>query len=459
MTSPFVDLLQENESETVEFKAGRAGIAAVARAVCGMVNQRGGIVLWGVDDPRKPTGFERAEERAQELNGFLMQRMSPRPLLSVSVNEVAGRRLIAVEVPMGMDKPYSLDRAIWVRIGTSTLRASADQGSRIVDDSATRLKRWERETMPGFFVEECDRAELALARQEIGAKGRFGIDVPNDDLELLTRLYLARNGQLSNGAAVLFARQPRVWAPNLALRVVSYANDRTGPVSNDLTFEGPAIRILKEAIEAIQRRTGFSTEFNRGNLRRNDQPAYALYALREGLVNALAHRSYERAGAGVEVEIYPGYLVIRNPGRLPEGWTEKDLVRKHESRPANPDIARVFYLRELMDQLGLGAHRIVEECRKLGAKAPVWEASHGVVALTVYAAPEPKGERRLTQRQAKFVSGITADTYFKANDYMRAVEVSERQARRDLRGLEKIGVVERVGAGRATSYRFVGSQI
>ena len=455
MSSPIAALLKEKESETLEFKAARAGLEAVARAACGLLNQRGGIVLWGVDDEGKPMGLENADERVKELNDLIMQRMNPRPFLSVSADEVAGKKLIAVEVPMGTEKPYSLDRAIWVRVGTTTLHANTERSSRMVEDSATSLTRWERETMPGFSVEECDRDELALARQEIAEKGRFGIAVPEGDLELLGRLYLAQNGQLTNAAAVLFARLPRVWAPNLAVRIVSYATDRQGPVSNDLVFEGPAIRILKDAIDAIQRRTGFSAEFDRRKLRRGDRPAYPLYALREGLVNAMVHRNYAQAGQGVRVEIYSDHLVISNPGHLPDGWTEKDLVKKHESRPANPDIARIFYLRELMDQLGLGAQRVVEECRKLGAKTPLWEASQGIVALTLYAAPEPTGTPRLTPRQAEFMKAMVLDKAFKVGDYVRQVEGSERQARRDLAALEKIGLVVREGAGPSTLYRVV----
>jgi ATP-dependent DNA helicase RecG len=453
MSSPIVALLKEAESETLEFKSGRAAKDAIARVVCGMLNQRGGIVLWGIDDDGKPMGNENTEEREKELNEFIMQRINPRPLLSMSAHEVTGGKVLAVEVPMGSEKPYSLDRVIWVRVGTATLHANTEQSSQIVERSAVSLGRWERETMPGFTVEDCDQDELALARQEIAEKGRFGIDVPSEALELLVRLYLAKSGQLTNAAAVLFARQPRVWAPNLAVRIVSYATDRTGSIGNDLMIEGPAVRVLKEVIEVIQRRTGFSAEFDRKSLRREDRPAYALYALREGLVNAMVHRNYDQAGQGIRVEIFPDHLVITNPGRLPEGWTEKDLVRKHESHPANPDIARVFYLRGLMEQLGLGTQRVIEECRILKAKTPAWEATQGMVALTLYAAPEPKGVAKLTSRQTQFVKAIASKKSFKVTDYMRLAEVSERQARRDLVDLEKSGVVEREGAGPSTLYR------
>lgn len=89
-------------------------------------------------------------------------------------------------------------------------------------------------------------------------------------------------------------------------------------------------------------------------------------------------------------EVFPDYLTIRNPGNLPDGWKTGDLANRHESHPRNPDIARVFYLRELMEQLGVGTQKLIQACKELGAKAPIWRAEHNTVSLTLFRAPEPE---------------------------------------------------------------------
>src|SRR4029453_14725908 len=127
---------------------------------------------------------------------------------------------------------------------------------------------WERAPMPGFGIEDCDSDEFARARNEIAKVGRFGVDLPARDDELLTRLFLMRSGQLTNAAVVLFARQPRAWSPNLAVCVVSYSRDKGGPLGNYTILEGPAIRVLKEAADIVQQRTGFSGRFHKGKLER-----------------------------------------------------------------------------------------------------------------------------------------------------------------------------------------------
>ena len=455
MSSDISQILEKSESETLEFKGARAPLEMLAKVVCGMLNQRGGVVVWGVQDKGGVTGVSDAEKRAGELNEFLMRHLNPRPLLSVSVTNSKKTQLVVIDVPESADKPYSLDREIWVRVGEKTFRASEDESTRIVEKSAAQLDRWERERMPGFGMDDCDPDEFEQARTEIERVGRFGLDVPQNNEELLRQLNLSKSGQLTNAAVVLFARQPRVWAPNLAVRIVSGGGQGGGTTSieNDVILEGPAIRVLREAVGVVQQRTGFSGRFDIRRLERETRPAYALFALREGLVNAMVHRDYTSIGGSVQVDIFRDHLVIRNPGELPNGWTPGDLAKKHESRPTNPDIARVFYLRELMEQLGMGTQKLIGECKALNAKSPVWKTERGTVFLTLFAAPEPSETISLVGRQAQFLEKTKLGAEFKVSDYSDAAKVSERQARRDLAELEKVGLVERHGKGPATSYR------
>lgn len=452
MKSDLSRILEKGKSETTESKGARAPLDALAKAVCGMLNQSGGVLVWGVDGEGHIVGLTNAENRAKELNSFLMSNLKPRPLLSVSVLGVAKNRVVVVDIPMGADKPYSINREIWVRLGSKTLRAG-DDVSTIVERSAAQLDRWERAPMPGFGMDDCDATELARARTEIMKAGRFGIDVPASDEELLRRLYLERGGQLTNAAVVLFALQPRAWDPSLSVRIVSYSQDRTGPIANDTVVEGPAVHVVKEVVGILQQRTGFSGRFEKGRLEREDRPAYAVFALREGLVNALVHRDYESTGGDVRIEIFPDRLTIRNQGRLPDGWSMEDLARRHGSHPGNPDIASVFYLRTLMEQLGVGTQKLIEACKELGAKDPIWRTERDTISLTLFRAPEPEATGQLADRQMRFLNTAKAGSEFKVGDYAHAANVSERQARRDLAKLETLRLVERYGKGPATSYR------
>ena len=73
--------------------------------------------------------------------------------------------------------------------------------------------------------------------------------------------------------------------------------------------------------------------FAPGDRGREDHPNYSIEALREGLVNALAHRDYAAFSGGVTVSVYPGRIEIWNSGRLPRGIKVADLKRVHPSIP------------------------------------------------------------------------------------------------------------------------------
>lgn len=450
------EIIKKGETERTALFPARAPMASVGHAVCGMLNQQGGSVVWGVDRSGETADMPHAEEKCQRLVDYLMKNLARRPLLSVTVEKFQGKRVILIEIPPSQDKPYSLEREIWVRVGSSTFRATDDMGYRMVERSAVRFSGWERDVLPGFELGDCDEAELADARKEIARSGRFGgIEVPEDDEELLRRLYLLKSGQFTNASMVLFARDPLAWSPNLALRVISYAGDKQGKTLHEQTLHGPAIRVLGQAVSLIQQQTGVTGRFKPKQFQREDRPAYAIYALREGLVNAMAHRDYEAVSGQLRVEIFPDHLMIQNPGRLPEGWTEKDIIRKEESHPPNPDIARVFHLRGLMERLGLGGRKLDEACRQLKAKPPVWKAESGMVSLTLYRAPRVETSTQLHPRQKEFLRARKTGASFKTEDYSESAGVSLRQARRDLAGLEEIGKVERSGKGPATAYRVV----
>jgi ATP-dependent DNA helicase RecG len=93
---------------------------------------------------------------------------------------------------------------------------------------------------------------------------------------------------------------------------------------------------------SIIRNTPTNSTFSKNGLRRQDEFLYPPEAIREGLVNAFAHRDYTDSSGGIAVHIYPKRLEIWNSGSLPEGITPARLINGHLSVLRNPDIAHVL---------------------------------------------------------------------------------------------------------------------
>ena len=95
-------------------------------------------------------------------------------------------------------------------------------------------------------------------------------------------------------------------------------------------------------------------------------------ALREALLNAVIHRDYN-TGSPIQIRVYEDKIMFWNTCRLPEGWTVKNMSSKHQSRPHNPDIAKAFFLANMIETWGRGIRKMKEDCKAHDVPGPkIW---------------------------------------------------------------------------------------
>ena len=75
-------------------------------------------------------------------------------------------------------------------------------------------------------------------------------------------------------------------------------------------FSGPLMRVIAEAEQFITRNTHSPQDFMVSKLVRESETTYPPAAIREALVNAVAHRDYSSVSGGVAIHIYPNRLEI-----------------------------------------------------------------------------------------------------------------------------------------------------
>jgi ATP-dependent DNA helicase RecG len=90
-------------------------------------------------------------------------------------------------------------------------------------------------------------------------------------------------------------------------------------------------------------------------------------ALREALVNLLAHADYGETQASVIIRSPAGYC-FRNPGN--SRVQENDLWASDRSDPRNPELVHMFRLIGLAEEAGTGIPRIISAWRELGFRLP-----------------------------------------------------------------------------------------
>lgn len=76
-------------------------------------------------------------------------------------------------------------------------------------------------------------------------------------------------------------------------------------------------------------------------------------ALRECLLNALAHRLYDSPSGFVSIAVYDDRVEVENLGTLQVGFTLDDTKKPHISHTQNPLIAQIMYYRKYLETWGL----------------------------------------------------------------------------------------------------------
>ena len=448
-------ILKTGESESVEFKAEDVRRDQIAKVVCGFLNSRGGHLFIGLDEQAPGEAkYEKSDKEAEELIQWMRAAISPAAMISGSVDEVNGGRLLVIDAPLGPDGPYVFNKTIYVREGTQTLAADNEKVSDVIQSRLERQGRWENLPVPGISVNDLDLGELYKTVSEAQSRNRWILANPGDPDETLREFGLMDGGQLNRAAQVLFGRNPSRTLPQLSSRATVFSSGKTGAAfKQDKVFAGNLFSQYSQLVSFCETHIELASEFDAGDWKRTDRPMFPLDAVREGLLNALIHQDLSNPSGGVTVGLYPDRLEIWNYGELPQELTSIALRTTHASLPRNPLLARVFFVRGLIEKIGRGTVKIAERCNEFKMPAPAWKKHSGGTQLILKAKARSSG-KALNVRQLRFLKTMKAGSTFSSQDYREEFEgkISSKTARNDLAALVDEGFVERRGTGRSTYY-------
>ncbi|MEM9367844.1 MAG: RNA-binding domain-containing protein [Planctomycetota bacterium] len=441
------------ESTQVDFKDAECDAARIAEAACAFLNCEGGTVFVGVDENGMIMGVDDPDAMVDTLRSELQDRISPKGLWSVGVEEYRGQRLVTVEVSAGHERPYVCDGKIFVRKSTREVAATAEEIHQMIEVRHRTPFRWEREPATAMTFHDLDSKELFLTMDDFRQTGRFDIANDSESTDILCELGLLNSGVISNACAFLFGQKPARNLPQTRVRATVFATDKGGSdFVDNRVFEGHAFSLLYQLEDFLRRNMRTVSEFEPEQMQRTDRPEYPFMALREGLMNALTHRDYSAFDGGMSVGVYPHRIEIWNSGALPDGLTVSKLKKRHPSLPRNPDIAHTFYLRGLIERIGRGTIKILDDCRAANLPTPVWLVDELGVTLTLFGR-QAKLDIKLNKRQLNLLARLDPGASLSPGDYYEMEKsVSQRQAQRDLSSLEAGGWLRQEGDGPATTY-------
>lgn len=334
--------------------------ADIGEALVSFSNADGGAVLIGVEDDGTITGIPHKEEEIQTMLHAINSHVykdQQLPLNNVSKLVLEDKIILYFSVNKGTTMIYQLPDGRCVRRkDRSTMPASIDQIQ--FERQEIKAREYDSQFVDGAIVTDLDlRLLQGIADQYIK-----GLSIERY-LQQIGLAEYAQNGlRLKKAALLLFATDIDRWHPRSQVRILKVkgnkleAGEKYNVISDDIV-KGNIFELILKSWEHLRSYLAYKTEFGT-NSKFEQKYIFPEDAVREVILNAIAHRDYSIANA-IEIYIFNDRMEIKSPGALLSTLTIKNLYElegSHESR--NPLIASVLRENKLMREIGEGMKRI-----------------------------------------------------------------------------------------------------
>lgn len=242
---------------------------------------------------------------------------------------------------------------------------------------------------------------------DLAKRYRFDKKEPTVEL-LISNEVINKDGRITQGLK-MFSDDYKNDDTLLVCRLWNGYDKGVNEVLDIKELKGSLSYVFNETIKFVSRnsRSGFIKMSNGGRL---DTLSYPEIAIREAVVNAIAHRDYSIEGTQIDVDIYKDRLEITSPGSwlLDRKVSEFDL-RHIPSIRRNKIICNCFQSIGLMEKSGSGIKKIVD-CYK-DFKVPKLEGNDDFFIITLFDILADQKENDILQTKydeiiLKFCDGV-----------------------------------------------------
>lgn len=358
--------MPEIENTVIEYKSlkkvtsGDSGFRDMAVTCVSLANVQGGKIIVGFDDKTKlPPPLQVITDDI--VNDSINRLRS----LCFNVGLIAGEKethenggqffSILVQ-PSLRSIATTSDGKIYIRIGDHCQPARSEDIIRIASEKDSF--QWELQTR-NVPLNQLPQRSIEWFAAEIRASDRVNSHIREmSDIEIMERYNLISNN-LATNLGVLWlgnaAQRSRLTYP-INVQYIVYDDNENKIRKEDwqdysLNPKQLILDVEKKAVELT-----YFDEFPQG-LFRNKIRHYDERLIRELLINAIAHKSYNISG-DIFIKVYNDRLEITNPGGLPLGVSKDNIL--HTTNRRNPHLIRTLHDLKLMEGEGTGYNLIYE---------------------------------------------------------------------------------------------------
>ena len=441
-----------SENQIIEYKS--IWKEEYLKWICGFANAQGGTLYIGKDDLNKVVGVKNVKRLMEELPNIITSILGI--VVPVNLHETVDGDFIEIVVEPHPN-PVNYKGEYHFRSGSTKQELKGAALDKFLLQKYGR--KWDGVTIPNVQISELKKETFEFFKKKgIEAKRLDEKCLKESTEQLLNNLNLIENGHLKRAALLLFHPDPEKFVTGAYIKIGFFRTE------SDLLFQdtlhGNLLDQVENSIELL------FTKYIRAmisyeGISRVETYEYPVAALREALLNAVAHKDY--AGCTpIQIKVYADKIRIWNEGQLPEDWTVDKLLHEHSSRPYNPDIANAFFRSGYVESWGRGIEIMTEQCSMAKLPPPII-TNEGrdfliVFRKDIYNAVD-LGKLGLSDRQIKAVLYVKENGKITNAEYQTLNSVSKRTATNDLSELvDKYQLINNIGFGAGSYYelRIIG---
>lgn len=440
------EILKSTENTTVELKEKIN--ESTFNTISAFANKDGGIIYIGISDKKEIKGFEYNNSMLGDLTNRIVNLLGIHPQIDcIKVDE---KDVLQIKIKKST-LPVSYKGKYYTRVGNTTREMQGEE----LRSFFIKGTNWDGLT-GNYSLDEIDTEAVRKFIRMALRSGRLRTEDENKDIKtIFKKLKLIINGKLTNGAIMLFGKNPQKYFINALVRVGRFKDETT--IIGDRRIEGNLFKQIEEAEEAIKNFINVRYEITGEQLTRKNIWDYPLEAIREALLNAVIHRDYFKYNVQTQIKIFNDWIWLFNIGGLPEGITLEQLKTTHPSVARNPFIVHIFYLAGLIEEYGSGIGRIMSSLKEANLPGPEFKEEFAGFSLYMrkdYYTEERLKEMRLNDRQIKAVMYVKEKGKITNKEYREITKISRQMATIDLTDLINKDVFIKIGkAGKGIIYQ------
>ena len=351
-----------SESQSIEYK--QSWRDEYLKWICGFANANGGSIFIGKDDNGNVVGLADAKRLLEEIPNKVRDILGI--LVDVNLQTTAQGGFIEIIVE-GHPYPVNYKGQYHYRSGSTKQELLGTALDKFLLQK--KGKRWDGVPVPKISAKDLKQEAFDFFRKRAFKSQRIEEAVLTDSYEhLLENLQLKENDFLKRAAILLFHSNPENFVTGSYIKIGYFEAD------DDLRFQDEIHGCLFEQIEKTM--DLLFTKYIKAlisydGINRVETYEYPKDAVREALLNAIAHKDYS-GGVPIQISVYFNKIFIWNEGQLPEDWTVQNLMEKHASRPYNPDIANALFRSGYIESWGRGTIKIIRACKLARIPEPIF---------------------------------------------------------------------------------------